>query len=107
VSIQFEDAGHILGSTAVLLEADQRRILYTGDVNFHDQTLMAGAKLPEENIDTLDVSSARAARSPSPKGLPASPRNGGLQLPFEKFLPKAGACLCPFLLWEKARSFSR
>ncbi len=65
LSIQLEDAGHILGSAAVLIEAEGKRILYTGDVNFHDQSLMRAAKLPEENLDTIIIECTRGA-TPSP-----------------------------------------
>jgi Cft2 family RNA processing exonuclease len=61
VSFQFEDAGHILGSTAVLIEADGRRVLYTGDVNFHNQSLMHGAHLPEKDLDTVIIECTRGA----------------------------------------------
>lgn len=63
VSIRFEDAGHILGSAAVIIEADGRRILYTGDVNFRDQSLMKGAQLLEDNLDTLIIECTRGAVS--------------------------------------------
>lgn len=61
ISLQLEDAGHILGSTAVLIEAHGRRILYTGDVNFHDQSLMHGARLPEKDLDTIIIECTRGA----------------------------------------------
>ncbi len=61
VSIQLEDAGHILGSTAVLLEAEGRRLLYTGDVNFHDQSLMLGARLSSSDLDTVIIECTRGA----------------------------------------------
>jgi Cft2 family RNA processing exonuclease len=65
LSIQLEDAGHILGSAAVLIEAEGKRILYTGDVNFHDQSLMRAARLPQENLDTIIIECTRGA-TPSP-----------------------------------------
>ena len=53
VTCELFDAGHILGSVGVLVRAEGKRVFYTGDVNFEDQTLMRGAKFPEENIDVL------------------------------------------------------
>jgi Cft2 family RNA processing exonuclease len=67
VTCEFFDAGHILGATGVLLRAEGRRIFYTGDVNFEDQTLMRGAKFPEENIDVLVMETTRGD-SPVPPG---------------------------------------
>jgi metallo-beta-lactamase family protein len=66
VTVTFRDAGHILGSTAVLIEANGRRILYTGDVNFHNQSLMHGARLPEKT--RVLTRSSRAARHGSSDG---------------------------------------
>ncbi len=64
---EFFDAGHILGSTGVLLRAEGKRVFYTGDVNFEDQTLMRGANFPKENIDVLIMETTRGD-SPVPPG---------------------------------------
>jgi len=39
VSFEFFHAGHILGSAGVLIRENSRRVLYTGDINFEDQTV--------------------------------------------------------------------
>ncbi len=62
------DAGHILGSVGVLVRAEGRRIFYTGDVNFEDQTLMRAARFPEEDIDVLIMETTRGD-SPVPEGM--------------------------------------
>ena len=67
VTAEFSDAGHILGSAGVLFRAEGKRIFYTGDVNFEDQTLMRGAKFPTENIDVLVMECTRGD-SPVPEG---------------------------------------
>jgi Cft2 family RNA processing exonuclease len=67
VTGEFFDAGHILGSTGVLIRAEGRRFFYTGDVNFEDQTLMRAARFPEENIDVLVMETTRGD-SPVPPG---------------------------------------
>jgi len=67
VTCELFDAGHILGSTGALVRAEGRRIFYTGDVNFEDQTLMRAAKFPEENIDVLIMETTRGD-SPVPEG---------------------------------------
>lgn len=59
MSCEFFDAGHILGSAGVLVRCDGRRIFYTGDVNFDDQTLMRAARFPTENIDVLIMETTR------------------------------------------------
>ncbi len=68
VTCELFDAGHILGSVGVLVRAEGKRVFYTGDVNFEDQTLMRGAKFPEENIDVLVLETTRGD-SPVPEGM--------------------------------------
>jgi cleavage and polyadenylation specificity factor subunit 3 len=53
VNCTFYDAGHILGSAGVLLENNNHKIFYTGDINLSSQTLQPAAQLPEIKIDTL------------------------------------------------------
>ena len=53
VNCAFYDAGHILGSASVLLENNDHKIFYTGDINLSSQTLQPAAQLPETKIDTL------------------------------------------------------
>ncbi|MFD2157298.1 MBL fold metallo-hydrolase [Rubritalea tangerina] len=59
--LTFHDAGHILGSAGVMVESDNKRIFYTGDIQFEDQTLITGARFPEEHVDTLIVETTRGA----------------------------------------------
>ncbi len=48
------DAGHILGSCGVQLEAPSgTTIFYTGDVQFDNQTMIPGADFPQEGVDVL------------------------------------------------------
>ena len=53
VNCTFYDAGHILGSAGILLENNNHKIFYTGDINLAAQTLLNGATLPDTKIDTL------------------------------------------------------
>lgn len=53
VNCTFYDAGHILGSAGILLENNNHKIFYTGDINLSSQTLLSAAQLPETKIDTL------------------------------------------------------
>jgi Cft2 family RNA processing exonuclease len=65
VALELTDAGHILGSASAVFEFQGKRILYTGDVNFHDQSLMRGAQLPTEGIDTVIIECTRGG-TPNP-----------------------------------------
>jgi len=63
VSLEFFDAGHILGSTGTLIRAEGQKIFYTGDVNFSDQTLMRAARFPVEPLDVLIMETTRGDRA--------------------------------------------
>jgi Cft2 family RNA processing exonuclease len=59
LTFEFFDAGHVLGSTGVMLRAEGQTFFYTGDVNFDDQTIMEAAVFPEEKIDVLIMECTR------------------------------------------------
>lgn len=63
----FYSAGHILGAAGILLEAEGRRLLYTGDVNLEDQTTIPAADLPTEDIDILLLECTRGAVPRNPE----------------------------------------
>jgi len=48
--IELIDSGHILGSTAALIESDGKRILYTGDVSTRDRAYIEGFEPVEADI---------------------------------------------------------
>ena len=53
VTAEFYDAGHILGSAGIMIQANDTKIFYTGDINLSSQTLLMGASLPSAKINTL------------------------------------------------------
>jgi Cft2 family RNA processing exonuclease len=59
LTFEFFDAGHVLGSSGILLRAEGESVFYTGDVNFDDQTIMEAAVFPEEKIDVLIIECTR------------------------------------------------
>jgi Cft2 family RNA processing exonuclease len=59
LTFEFFDAGHVLGSTGVMLRAEDQTVFYTGDVNFDDQTIMQAAVFPEEKVDLLILECTR------------------------------------------------
>ena len=65
-TFEFFDAGHVLGSTGLMLRAQGQTVFYTGDVNFDDQTIMEAAVFPEE-IDVLIMECTRGDH-PKPDG---------------------------------------
>jgi Cft2 family RNA processing exonuclease len=67
LTFEFFDAGHVLGSSGILLRAEGKTVFYTGDVNFDDQTIMEAATFPEEKIDVLIMECTRGDH-PKPVG---------------------------------------
>src|SRR5882672_10579338 len=59
LTFEFFDAGHVLGSSGILLRAEGQTVFYAGDVNFDDQTIMEAAVFPEEKIDVLIMECTR------------------------------------------------
>jgi len=59
LTFEFFDAGHVLGSTGILLRGEGHTVFYTGDVNFDDQTIMQAAGFPDEGIDVLIMECTR------------------------------------------------
>jgi Cft2 family RNA processing exonuclease len=84
VSLEFFDAGHILGSVGTLIRAQGRTVFYTGDVQFDDQTIMQGARFPEEPLDVLIIETTRGDRA-TPEGF----TRGGEQLRFAEAIKTA------------------
>jgi Cft2 family RNA processing exonuclease len=64
---EFFEAGHILGAVGILFRAEGKRIFYTGDVNFSDQSLVSRAAFPEEPLDVLMIETTRGDRASDPK----------------------------------------
>jgi putative mRNA 3-end processing factor len=60
INFRLINAGHIPGSAMVVLEANNRRILYTGDINTWDTHLVQGAMMPEEEFDAVIIESTYA-----------------------------------------------
>jgi Cft2 family RNA processing exonuclease len=66
-TVTFHDAGHILGSTGVMIRSEGKKFFYTGDVNFEDQTIQTGARFPEDPVDVLLMETTRGD-APVPEG---------------------------------------
>jgi Cft2 family RNA processing exonuclease len=59
LTFEFFDAGHVLGSSGIVVRADGQTVFYTGDVNFDDQTIMEAAIFPDAKIDVLIMECTR------------------------------------------------
>jgi putative mRNA 3-end processing factor len=57
---QLLNAGHTPGSAEVLIEADGKRLLYTGDFNTADSKLLTGASMDYGDLDAVIIESTYA-----------------------------------------------
>lgn len=60
IQFQLLNAGHTPGSAQILIEAEGKRILYTGDFNTVDSRLLEGAKMTHEDLDAIIIESTYA-----------------------------------------------
>jgi len=60
ISFQFRNARHIPGSVQTLVEAEGKKLLYTGDFNIVDTRLLEGAKMDYQDLDAVIIESTYA-----------------------------------------------
>ena len=102
VSIEFFDAGHILGSAGAMIRGGGRSIFYTGDVNFEDQTLMQGARFPSGKVDVLIMETTRGDY-PTPPGFSRAAEERRLAETIQNAFARGGAVLLPLFALGKTQ----
>jgi Cft2 family RNA processing exonuclease len=65
-TLEFYDAGHALGSAGVMVRGQKETLFYTGDVCFHDQTILKAARFQDVQADVLIMETTRGNRPLSP-----------------------------------------
>lgn len=61
-TLEFFDAGHTLGSAGILVRGKKETLFYTGDVCFHDQTILKAARFESVKADVLIMETTRGNR---------------------------------------------
>jgi Cft2 family RNA processing exonuclease len=102
VKITFYDAGHILGSAGILVEHEEKKIFYTGDINLDNQELLSGAKLPKDKIDLLIIESTYGATD-SDSLLPWKDESARFADSANKILNNSGSILIPVFALGKTQ----
>jgi cleavage and polyadenylation specificity factor subunit 3 len=103
IKITFYDAGHILGSASVLIEHEGHKILYTGDINIGNQSIMEGADLKKiASVDTLILESTYAGTDSKKIGTWES-ESKKLAKSANQILHKGGSILIPVFALGKAQ----
>src|SRR3954466_4369180 len=102
VTVEFVDAGHVLGAAGVILRAEGRTVFYSGDVNFDDQTITQGAAFPESGVDVLIIETTRGD-SPLPEGFTRAAEERRLAEAIESAFARGGCILMPVFALGKTQ----
>jgi Cft2 family RNA processing exonuclease len=65
-TLEFFDAGHVLGSAGILIRGKKEALFYTGDACFHDQTMLRAARFGDVKANVLILETTRGNRNRPP-----------------------------------------
>jgi Cft2 family RNA processing exonuclease len=93
-TLEFHDAGHALGSAGILVRGKSGTLFYTGDVCFHDQTLLKAARFSDIRADVLIMETTRGEH-PTPPGFTREAEIERLAAALRRVLATGGCVLMP------------
>ena len=93
-TLEFLDAGHALGSAGLMVRGQKETLFYTGDVCFHDQTILKAARFEDIKADVLVMETTRGNRS-LPPGFTRQVEIARLTQAIQDALERQGCVLIP------------
>lgn len=93
-TLEFYDAGHALGSAGLMVRGQKETLFYTGDVCFHDQTILRAARFEGVRADVLVMETTRGGRGIAP-GFTREKEIERLSQALQRALQRKGAVLLP------------
>jgi Cft2 family RNA processing exonuclease len=93
-TLEFLDAGHTLGAAGVYLRGKKESLFYTGDVCFHDQTLLKAAAFDNVKADVLITETTRGSHE-TPAGFTREKEQARLVAAIQAGLKKKGCVMIP------------
>jgi Cft2 family RNA processing exonuclease len=93
-TLEFFDAGHTLGSAGIMIRGKKETLFYTGDVCFHDQTILRAARFEDVKADVLIMETTRGNRA-VPKGFTRESEIERLVAAIQGALKRKGCVLIP------------
>src|SRR5271169_4906452 len=93
-TLEFLDAGHTLGSAAIMLRGKKETLFYTGDVCFHDQTILRAARFEDVKADVMIMETTRGNRA-VPPGFTRESEIERLVAAIHRALKRKGCVLIP------------
>ena len=93
-TLEFHDAGHALGSAGILIRGQKQTLFFTGDVCFHDQTILKSAQFQGVTADVLIMETTRGNRA-LPPGFSRQAEVARLTEALQRVLQRKGSILIP------------
>jgi Cft2 family RNA processing exonuclease len=93
-TLEFYDAGHALGSAGIMVRGQKETLFYTGDVCFHDQTILKAARFEDIQADVMIVETTRGNRE-LPPGFHRDSEVERLSQAIQEVLNRKGSVLIP------------
>ena len=93
-TLEFYDAGHALGSAGMLICGQKETLFYTGDVCFHDQTILKAARFEDVKADVLIMETTRGNRD-VPPGFDRRAEMDRLAKSIDQVIQRGGSVLIP------------
>jgi Cft2 family RNA processing exonuclease len=93
-TLEFYDAGHALGSAGLLVRGRKETLFYTGDVCFHDQTILRKARFEDVKADVLIMETTRGNRH-LPPGFTRETEIERFSQSLQRVLERNGSVLIP------------
>jgi len=93
-TLEFYDAGHALGSAGLMVRAQKETLFYTGDVCFHNQTILKSARFEDVKADVLIMETTRGNRT-LPPGFTRESEIERLTNAIHQVLDRKGSVLIP------------
>src|SRR6266403_3166517 len=93
-TLEFYDAGHALGSAGFMVRGRKETLFYTGDVCFHDQTILKSARFEDVKAGVLIMETTRGNRS-LPSGFTREGEIKRLSEAIKRVLARKGSVLMP------------
>jgi Cft2 family RNA processing exonuclease len=93
-TLEFYDAGHALGSAGIMVRGQKQTLFFTGDVCFHDQTILRSARFEDVKADVLIMETTRGNRA-LPPGFSRQAELERLSQSIQRVLERKGSILMP------------
>lgn len=93
-TLEFYDAGHALGAAGIMVRGQKETLFYTGDVCFHDQTILRGARFEDIRADVMIMETTRGNR-PIPPGYSRQAEMDRLAQAIDRVFQRGGSVLIP------------